>query len=1010
MSTTPMPSDDCHKATRRAAYLLAVVSALSLGLWGLLLAVWDPARAGNDGIVRLELVGDAEAAAALGVAHVWQGLTVDSLLIVGYVAGLLALVTAIRGYYRLQRMRNDISTLARLVVLGAGVTDLLENAFLLWGTESGYSTSGLAAAAWPAAASMAWAKFTLIAVVAAYVVGGLIARVKSTRAAIQALRDAREPAPVAMTDRMPSHAEAARVTGAGQGARRGIALSGGGIRASSLSLGALQALETDRWQTAKLGWNEVDEVTAISGGSNMAAAWSITRSRRDGEPPAPQAGVQPWSWCEDEGPTPEERHLVDNLGYLLTTQPRGSKAPPDGLSRPVRSPSPALTPPVLATVTTGFLINAAVLLLALWVLVKPAGWGYGQLGQLLGDGTDHDVIEVLAGNTVVVQVAGIWLGVGLVALLLWVTLSKVIAWRWLLHALNGIAYGGLALGMLFAAALVGFPWLMVLVGPLEDGGTSLLSLLGVLGSLLSTVRLLAKPAAKYAPITGGLLFAALVLMLAAYWARLAALNGPVVTVSSWSEAWDVHSVPTWVAGLALFLVIARTASPEWWSLAPFYRGKLRLAYATYRTADGHLQGYRNDDHPDATRQNEPALDAYTVRAEDPRGTPLTVCASATMNTRAVKTHYNIPALSITFDPRHVTMHVPNDFDGSFGEWRCSTRSINQLCESSRIGRITTMLASAAASAALSPAMGRFRIGPTRLLLAFANIRLGVWLPNPRYVDAICHAHGKVRQVGLSYLFKEVFGIHDPSDLFVYVADGGHWENTGMVELLRKGVYREIVCIDAYPGPADAGKSVSESIDLAMLECGAHLHMNLDPLRAKPPTSHAPEYARRSVNVGFFEMANRTVGLLWYARPALTADMPASILAHREKNPDFPRTSTMNQFFDYSTYVAYRNLGRYNGQKIREARNDLRLNINEAAQLRDRNNEDDGTAFRRFRKLKNESWVRQEIVDLIERRTCVPKEQNDLYLAIVQALAEPTPPTTDMQIPRQRPGEPDVELV
>ena len=39
---------------------------------------------------------------------------------------------------------------------------------------------------------------------------------------------------------------------------------------------------------------------------------------------------------------------------------------------------------------------------------------------------------------------------------------------------------------------------------------------------------------------------------------------------------------------------------------------------------------------------------------------------------------------------------------------------------------------------------------------------------------------------LSYLVQEFFGIHDPSDPYVYVSDGGHWENTGLVELLRPG--------------------------------------------------------------------------------------------------------------------------------------------------------------------------------------------------------------------------------
>ena len=57
---------------------------------------------------------------------------------------------------------------------------------------------------------------------------------------------------------------------------------------------------------------------------------------------------------------------------------------------------------------------------------------------------------------------------------------------------------------------------------------------------------------------------------------------------------------------------------------------------------------------------------------------------------------------------------------------------------------------------------------------------------------------------LSYLVKEFCGIHDPSDPYVYVSDGGHWENTGLVELLRTQrsgdrMPREVIAIDADPG-------------------------------------------------------------------------------------------------------------------------------------------------------------------------------------------------------------------
>jgi hypothetical protein len=58
-------------------------------------------------------------------------------------------------------------------------------------------------------------------------------------------------------------------------------------------------------------------------------------------------------------------------------------------------------------------------------------------------------------------------------------------------------------------------------------------------------------------------------------------------------------------------------------------------------------------------------------------------------------------------------------------------------------------------------------------------------------------------------------------------------------------------------------------------------------------------------------------------------MPASLLAYRETHGDYPRISTVDQFFDTSTFVAYRGLGRYNASMIRDARRQLLTTMDDA---------------------------------------------------------------------------------
>ena len=345
----------------------------------------------------------------------------------------------------------------------------------------------------------------------------------------------------------------------------------------------------------------------------------------------------------------------------------------------------------------------------------------------------------------------------------------------------------------------------------------------------------------------------------------------------------------------------------------------------------------------------------------PAGTPLTICAAATITGRQVRTHYGIPALSVTFSPDHVRLHAPLDRDGRWQRFQCAPSDLDTL-RPALTPRLTTMSAVGMSGAAVSPAMGRFNIGPISMLLAFFNVRLGMWIPNPRYAHTLAAQNKKLPRPGLGYLLKEFLGFHDPSDLYLYVTDGGHWENTALVELLRTSHHREIVCVDADAGPGNLVKSISKAIDLAQLECAASIAMNLDALRADRDPSPGRDYSPRSVNIGLVRRRDEEkerISLLWYCKPALTQDMPPQLLAYREVDPTFPRVSTIDQFFHVAQFAAYRDLGRYNARKILAARQHL----TEAVEAH--------TEFRNFHSsLPAEpgpkDWVLTELAELIEQ--------------------------------------------
>ena len=885
---------------------------------------------GTVSLAQLQLIGDADhvpdndivAADVLG-AYWW-----DLLLVVGYTLLLAAAADlACRGY-RLRFMRSTARHACLAAVVGAAALDLLETTLMRWQLQDRPVAGRLDALVWPVIAAANWAKILALFVVFVVVVGGIASYVSTPRW----LRTA-----IARSE-VPAQDDSASLQGHEHGGERersalGIALSGGGVRSASISLGALQDLEYDG---GDLGWDRASHVTAVSGGAYMAGAFQVARNRPPGRH-RPAAEPNAWRRNGSGVLSPEERHLLSNLGYLTAREPRGhttqdvfgEERTPSGNTRAGYHRASAV-----ATLVAGLLANVIVLWAALGVLILPYGW----LMQWLEVPNLEDAgqaLRVLVRRQNIVQPGLIWLGLGLVLTLAWVLVSKVPRLRKsraLLGALEGGSRIGLGLGLFFLGAFVALPWLS---GHLPTSGQGLLSALVAAAAALSAqARLLIKPAARFANKIGGVAFLVMLVIVVALWTRVAFEQAPDL-----QRVVSVHpqlSTPlvSWLLLVGFLVATWFAVSPESWSLSAFYRGRLRMAYATYRTSPEHATCMVNDSDQDVDhgRYREPALKSYAVRVAPGRTdepeltTPLTICAASTTTTRAVRTHYGIPALSVTFSPDKVRVFVPEDGRDAFTTLECSTEAMHAAYDSKwwkPRGRLTTMFAVAISGAAVSPAMGRFRIGPTSMLLTFANVRLGVWLPNPRYVDQVTWRRGRsFPKARLGYLFKEFFGIHDPTDAFLYVTDGGHWENTGLVELLRLSDYREIVCIDADQGPADRVKALAQAVDLAKLECDVDVNIDLDALRASRDAGGGPSYAARSVTLGLVHTRDHT-GVLWYAKPALTRDMPTQLLAHREVRQDFPRASTLNQFFDTSTFFAYRDLGRYNAWQIRRARKQLR---------------------------------------------------------------------------------------
>jgi hypothetical protein len=219
--------------------------------------------------------------------------------------------------------------------------------------------------------------------------------------------------------------------------------------------------------------------------------------------------------------------------------------------------------------------------------------------------------------------------------------------------------------------------------------------------------------------------------------------------------------------------------------------------------------------------------------------------------RNVPTRVGVPAYSFTFSPHEIAFNEPAGVDGQAAKYSSDTAWYGRVFQRWDTPRLAVMTAVGMSGAAVSPAMGRFNRGSTGALLALANVRLGMWMPNPRYLGQPPADGGTTsgRRPGfprrrLNYLVKEVFGVHDIGEPHVYVTDGGHWENLGVVELLRRHC-TEVFCFDSSGSMTDSFGTLADAITLAAQELGVTIALGFEPLRALNAGGRLNRYVDRT---------------------------------------------------------------------------------------------------------------------------------------------------------------------
>jgi predicted acylesterase/phospholipase RssA len=219
--------------------------------------------------------------------------------------------------------------------------------------------------------------------------------------------------------------------------------------------------------------------------------------------------------------------------------------------------------------------------------------------------------------------------------------------------------------------------------------------------------------------------------------------------------------------------------------------------------------------------------------------------------------------------------------------------------------ITLGTAITISGAAASPSMGMYSTPALTFLMTLLNARLGAWLGNPGPAGRETWTHGEPGP-GAMLVVDELLGRTTDRRPYVYLSDGGHFDNLGLVEMVRRRC-RFIVVVDAGADPGYGFADLANAVRRIRIDLGVRVELGGVDVSAARQGNGNPHCLTGTIHYDQMD-GGSAVGTLVYLKPALSGDEPVDVRNYAARHPAFPHESTLNQWFSEAQFESYRMLG------------------------------------------------------------------------------------------------------
>ncbi len=219
------------------------------------------------------------------------------------------------------------------------------------------------------------------------------------------------------------------------------------------------------------------------------------------------------------------------------------------------------------------------------------------------------------------------------------------------------------------------------------------------------------------------------------------------------------------------------------------------------------------------------------------------------------------------------------------------------------GGISLGTAMAISGAAVSPNQGYHSSPVVGLLLMLFNVRLGWWLGNPRNGPTVYRRDGP----GLSIrpIIAELLGQTSDSGRYIYLSDGGHFENLGLYEMVRRRC-RFILISDAGSDPKCTLEDLGNAVRKIWIDLGVAVEFErIDVASRRDPPIDGSYCALGRIR---YPEPGAEEGTLVYVKPGFHGTEPPDIRSYAALHTAFPHEGTGDQWFSELQMESYRGLG------------------------------------------------------------------------------------------------------